>query len=65
TTTSTPGPRYIAIYKEGVFHITIEGNYLDVTVKILTGALPSKLDIETGSGSTPPPAEIPPEEEWG
>ncbi|MDO8871956.1 MAG: hypothetical protein Q7V05_04385, partial [Methanoregula sp.] len=47
TTTSTPGPRYIAIYKEGVFHITIEGNYLDVTVKILTGALPSKLDIET------------------
>jgi len=63
TTRTTPGPRYLTIFREGVYHITIEGNYLDMDVKILTGALPSKLDIETGSGSTPAPAEIPPEEE--
>jgi hypothetical protein len=63
TTTTSSGPRYIAVYKEGVFHITIEGNYLDVNVKILTGAMPSKLDIETGA--TPAPVKtqegIPPE----
>ena len=60
TSTTTPGPRYIAIYREGVYHITIEGIFLDATVKILTGALPSKLDIKT---SSPVPEETPPEEE--
>jgi len=35
--TSEPGPRYIPVYKEGQFQITIEGNYLDVTVEIITG----------------------------
>jgi len=62
STSTTSGPRYIAVYKEGVFHITIEGNYLDVNVKILTGAMPSKLDSETGSGSTA--ADISPDEEF-
>lgn len=50
TTTGTPGPRYIAIYKEGVYQITMEGNFLDVTIRILTGASPSRLD--TGNGDS-------------
>ena len=65
TTTTTPGPRYIPIYKEGIYHVTIEGNYLDVDVKILTGTSPSKLDVGTGAISTPAPSETPPEEEFG
>jgi hypothetical protein len=48
---STPGPRYIAIYKEGEYQITIEGNYLSVDLKILTGASPTKLDIGNGDSS--------------
>jgi hypothetical protein len=51
TTTTSPGPRYIAIYKEGVYHVTIEGNYLDLKVKILTGAMPSRLDLGNGDSS--------------
>jgi hypothetical protein len=51
TTTTSPGPRYIEIYKEGVYQVTIEGNYLDVDMKILTGASPSKLDIGNGDSS--------------
>ncbi|MGB7787899.1 hypothetical protein [Methanoregula sp.] len=53
TSTTTPGPRYIEIYKEGAYQVTIEGNYLDVDVKILTGASPSKLDIGNGDSSAP------------
>jgi len=64
TTTSYPGPRYIAIYKEGAYQITIEGNYLTVDVKILTGASPSRLDLGNGDTSTPLQAETPPEDEW-
>ncbi|MDD1689986.1 MAG: hypothetical protein LUQ66_04945 [Methanoregula sp.] len=45
-------PRYIPVYKEGTFHITIEGAYLDAEVKILTGAMPSRLDTETSTDST-------------
>ena len=62
-----PGPRFIPIYKEGVYHITIEGNYLDVNVKILTGDSPSRLDVGNGdtSSSAPTPAETPPDEEFG
>ena len=65
TTTSTPGPRYIPIYKEGTFHITIEGAYADAEMKILTGPTLEGL-IETDL-ATAPTAEIPPEEEewWG
>jgi hypothetical protein len=40
-----PGPRYIAIYKEGTFHITIEGNYLDVGLSVITGASPDPLEV--------------------
>jgi hypothetical protein len=41
---SYPGPRYIPVYKEGQFQITIEGNYLDTTVAIITGTSPNPLD---------------------
>jgi hypothetical protein len=44
-------PRYIPVYKEGTFHITIEGAFLDAEVKILTGAMPSRLDTETSTDS--------------
>lgn len=63
TTKASPGPRYIAIYKEGLYHITIEGNYLEVNVQILTGATPSRLDV--GNGDTSKQAETSPEDEWG
>lgn len=63
TTTSSPGPRYIPIYKEGTFHITIEGAFVDADVKILTGAMPTRLDTLTSPGSTPVPSAVSPEEE--
>ena len=40
STTSLPGPRFIPVYSSGQFQITIQGNYLDVTVAIVTGTLP-------------------------
>jgi hypothetical protein len=52
TTTSEPGPRYIAIYREGTFHVTIQGDYLDVNVRILTGDSPSNLEILNGIAPT-------------
>lgn len=68
TTTSTPGPRYITIYKEGVYHLTIEGNNLDVDLSIITGSSPDPLDVSLGSrrGQTTPSATpLPEEEAWG
>lgn len=47
---NTPSPRYIPVYKEGKFLITIEGNYLDVTVKIITGTSPDSLELAENSG---------------
>ncbi|MGA2105256.1 hypothetical protein [Methanoregula sp.] len=38
SSTAVPGPRYIPIYSAGQFQITIQGNYLDVTVSIITGS---------------------------
>jgi hypothetical protein len=66
TTTSTApsGPRYIAIYNEGAYQITIEGNYLTVDVKILTGASPSRLDLGNGDASTPTQEAAASEDEW-
>ena len=49
---SNPGPRYIPVYKEGQFQITIEGNYLDVTVSIITGASPDLLTAQEKAGDT-------------
>ena len=52
TYTVTPGPRYIAVYKGGQFQITIDGDYLDVTVSIITGTAPNPLDVtEKSQGS--------------
>ena len=62
TYTTYPGPRYIAIYKEGAYQITIEGNYLTVDVKILTGATQSRLDV--GNGDTSTQAETSSGDEW-
>ena len=51
---SYPGPRYIPVYKEGQFQITIEGNYLDTTVAIITGTSPNPLDAteKSSAGTT-------------
>ncbi|HNX16954.1 MAG TPA: hypothetical protein PKM50_01340 [Methanoregula sp.] len=49
-----PSPRYIPVYKEGQFHITIEGNYLDVTVAVITGtAAPLEKNPENPAGGIP------------
>jgi hypothetical protein len=51
--TYEPGPRYVAIYKEGRFQVTIEGNYLDVTISVITGASPDLLTAqENAEGPT-------------
>lgn len=47
TNEAYPGPRTIMIYREGVFHVTMEGNYADVYLGVVTGASPDPL--ETGS----------------
>jgi hypothetical protein len=51
---ATPGPRYIAIYREGRFQITMQGNYLDVNLKIITGASPNPQDAAENSLSSGP-----------
>lgn len=48
----TPVPRYIPIYQEGIFHITIEGAYLDTKVKILTGPTLSRSTTQPGQGAS-------------
>ena len=64
TTTSTPGPRYIPVHREGTFHLTIEGAYVDADLRILTG--PTLEGLTETDLATAPAAEIPPEEEeWG
>lgn len=48
---SEPGPRYVAIYKEGQFQITMQGNYLSVDLDIITGASPIPADLTDASTS--------------
>jgi hypothetical protein len=58
---SDPGPRYIAIYREGQFQITMQGNYLDVDLDIITGASPNPADLtdsSTGQSAVPTPEYI-------
>lgn len=58
-----PGPRYIAIHKEGRFQVTMEGNYLDVTLSVITGSSPDPLTRQKQSGSPAPvPGSTP--DEW-
>lgn len=45
------GPRYIPIYKEGQFQITIEGSYLDTTISIITGNSPELLTTTANSNN--------------
>jgi hypothetical protein len=49
---SVPGPRYIPIYSNGQFQITIEGSYLSVTVSIITGTASKPTDAMENSGPT-------------
>ena len=56
------GPRYIPVNREGTFHITIEGAYLDADLRILTG--PTLEGLTNTDLTTAPTAEIPSEEEW-
>jgi hypothetical protein len=58
---SEPGPRYIPVYKEGQFQITMEGNYLDVTISVITGASPDLLTAQEKSVSTTP---APASDDW-
>jgi len=64
---SEPGPRYIPVYKEGQFQITVEGNYLDVTLSVITGASPDLLTAQEKSASATPitTEELEEPEEWG
>jgi hypothetical protein len=55
TTTQEPGPRRIVIFREGTFHITMEGNYLDIDLSIITGASPDPLEVSTDKSSGPSP----------
>jgi hypothetical protein len=52
TYVTKPGPRYISIYKEGQFQITIEGEYVDTTISIITGTSPNPLDATEKSQGT-------------
>ncbi|MFA5237640.1 MAG: hypothetical protein WC362_07295 [Methanoregula sp.] len=62
TFNSEPGPRYIPVYREGQFQITTQGNYLDVTVSIITGTSPDPLDTTKNSAGT---ASVPSnEDDW-
>ena len=54
TSTTTPGPRYIVLYKEGAYQVTIDGAYLTVAVKIITGDSPSGKNTGNGATSSPP-----------
>ena len=56
-----PGPRYIAIHKEGRFQVTMEGNYLDVTLSVITGASPDPFTLQEQSGRTAP---VPTSDTW-
>ena len=49
TDTRTPGPRVIKIFREGTYHLTIQGNFLDTNIMIRTGASASGADMPTGA----------------
>lgn len=52
TSVSLPGPRYIPIYSGGQFQVTIQGNYLSITVSIITGTSSNPLNQTETSGGT-------------
>jgi len=59
TTTTTPGPRAIKIFREGTYHLTIQGNFIEVNVMIRTGASPTGV---IAAGSTVPEQQQ--QDEW-
>ena len=65
TTTQEPGPRRIVIYREGTFHVTMEGNYLNIDLSIITGSSPDPLEgiSEMRSGLPYTTPTLSPEEE--
>jgi hypothetical protein len=61
TNTVSPGPRVLKVFREGTFDITFEGNFLDIDLKVKTGATASGASVS----ATPVPAsDIPEEERW-
>lgn len=60
TNTVSPGPRVLKVFREGIFDITFEGNFLDVDLKVKTGATASGASV---SPTPEPGSEIPEEEE--
>jgi hypothetical protein len=59
--TSTTQPRYIALYRSGVYHITLEGNFIDTYVAMETGNAPTLLDLGNGDQSD---LEYSPNDKW-
>lgn len=53
--------RTIEIFGEGQFHLTLTGNYLDVTLSIITGASPSTIETQSPSTSPAPTHALSPE----
>lgn len=64
TNTVSPGPRALKVYREGTFDITFEGNFLDVDVKVKTGATPASASGTISAGATSSPEEVPEEVRW-
>lgn len=67
TNTVSPGKRFIPVYREGVFHMTIEGNYLDAKIEIITGSSPDPLEAvseKQAQGASATPTPVPQPEEW-
>jgi hypothetical protein len=58
---------WITIYREGEYHVTMTGNYLDVFVQVGTGQAANSWDAQWQAGSGSPTADPtpPPEEAWG
>lgn len=62
----SPGPRRIVLYKEGKFHVTLEGNYLEIDLSIITGSSPDPLEYtyENKPATSAEPVLEPEEERW-
>jgi len=54
-------PRHITIYKEGTYHVTLTGAYLDVTLSVATGASPLASDTQSSSAGPAPTKTMSPE----
>lgn len=57
----TTTPRHITIYKEGTYHVTLTGAYLDATLSVATGASPLASDTQSSATSPSPAHTVSPE----